>query len=126
MSRLAQTLPRTPPRTQSTGAGTEAAGTGKKSQGAPWRILATCPERWPELVGHPTLGTAVQHLLLDHAEAEQDLNRQKAATGNSFLMRGIQGDSEENLEPGLSLDADLLETCLPCACRRRPACPSRA
>lgn len=27
-------------------------------EGAPWRILATCPERRPELVGHPTLGTA--------------------------------------------------------------------
>ncbi|MFF3584782.1 hypothetical protein [Streptomyces mirabilis] len=85
-------------------------------EGAPWRILATCPERWPELVDHPTLGKAVQHLLLDHAEAEQDLNRQKAATGSSFLMRGIRGDSEQDLEPGLSLDAGLLEACL-------PACP---
>ncbi|WP_256122567.1 hypothetical protein [Streptomyces sp. LUP47B] len=84
--------------------------------GASWHILATCPERWRELVDHPTLGTAVQHLLLDHAEAEQDLNRKKAETGSSFLMRGIHDDAQENREPGLSLNDNLLQACLPALC----------
>ncbi|MFF8931519.1 hypothetical protein ACF1AO_30110 [Streptomyces longwoodensis] len=39
----------------------------KFGEGAPWRILATCPDHWHELVEHPTLGTAVQRLLLDQA-----------------------------------------------------------
>ncbi|WP_331739643.1 hypothetical protein OG590_38705 (plasmid) [Streptomyces goshikiensis] len=29
-----------------------------------WSMLARCPERWAELVAHPTFGAAVQHLLL--------------------------------------------------------------
>ncbi|WP_234309524.1 transposase [Streptomyces sp. NRRL F-5193] len=32
-----------------------------------WEMLARCPERWAELAAHPTLGAAVQHLLLDQA-----------------------------------------------------------
>ncbi|MET7353070.1 hypothetical protein [Streptomyces mirabilis] len=96
-------------------------------EGAPWRILATCPERWPELVDRPTFGTAVQHLLLDHAEAEQDLNRQKAATGSSFLMRGTGATRKKTWSQGCrSTPVCWRPACLPCACRRWPACPSRA
>lgn len=39
-------------------------------EGPDWRILATCPEQWHDLVERLTLGTTVQHLLLDHAEVE--------------------------------------------------------
>jgi hypothetical protein len=93
----------------------------------PWRILATCPERWPELVDRPTLGTAVQHLLLDHAEAEQDLNRQKAATGSSFLMRGTGATRKKTWSRGCrSTPVYWRPACLPCARRRWPVCPSRA
>ncbi|MFD7095805.1 hypothetical protein [Streptomyces xanthophaeus] len=35
-----------------------------------WAMLARCPERREELVAHPTLGAAVQHLLLDQAEIQ--------------------------------------------------------
>ncbi|MEU0110682.1 hypothetical protein ABZ313_35700 [Streptomyces sp. NPDC006251] len=84
-------------------------------EGAPWSILATCPERWPALVEHPTLGMAVQHLLLDHAEVEARRNR--TGWGGEHLTRGDQDDDPaERPEPGPALDSALLQACLPALC----------
>ncbi|KUN58918.1 hypothetical protein AQJ46_42355 [Streptomyces canus] len=83
-------------------------------EGAPWRILSTCPERWPALVKHPTLGTAVQHLLLDHAEVEARRNRLMTSGGDH--LRGAEDAPVEQPEPGPALDTALLRACLPALC----------
>ncbi|UXY33232.1 hypothetical protein [Streptomyces sp. HUAS TT20] len=84
-------------------------------EGAPWRILATCPERWHDLVEHPTLGTAVQHLLLDQAEVESRRSRMIAASSSS--LTGDTDDSPaEQPEPEPALDTALLRACLPALC----------
>ncbi|MFE5550101.1 hypothetical protein ACFQ71_41060 [Streptomyces sp. NPDC056534] len=83
--------------------------------GTHWAVLGTYPERWADLVVHPTLGPDVQHLLLDHAErhtAEQA--RLKAA----YPL----GDDPESAAPLTSaipaapLDENLLRACLPALC----------
>ncbi|MFJ3213653.1 hypothetical protein [Streptomyces flaveolus] len=38
-------------------------------EGADRRVLAACPDRWHDLVRHPTLGAAVQHLLRPWTES---------------------------------------------------------
>ncbi|MGW0647680.1 hypothetical protein ACWD4T_02555 [Streptomyces umbrinus] len=84
-------------------------------EGAPWHILATCPDRWPALVEHPTLGTAVQHLLLDHAEVEARRNRITESGGNHLAC--APGDAPaEQPQPGPALDGNLLRACLPALC----------
>ncbi|MBC2907696.1 hypothetical protein [Streptomyces cupreus] len=84
-------------------------------EGAPWSILATCPERWPALVEHPTLGTAVQHLLLDHAEAEARRTR-LTDSGSGYLAHDVQEASAEQPAPGPALAPALLRACLPALC----------
>ncbi|MFJ3594868.1 hypothetical protein ACIQUY_40230 [Streptomyces sp. NPDC090231] len=46
-----------------------------------WAMLARCPERWAELVVHPRLGAAVQHLLLDQAETQAREDARAHAAG---------------------------------------------
>lgn len=84
-------------------------------EGAPWRILATCPERWHDLVEHLTLGAAVQHLLLDQAEVEARRNR-KLAASSSHLMLDTDAGLTEQPEPQPALDTTLLRACLPALC----------
>ncbi len=83
--------------------------------GAAWRILATCPDRWHDLVAHPALGTAIQHLLLDQAEVEARRNRMMA-----FSRRPLTQDTDESPaekpEPEPALDFALLRACLPALC----------
>ncbi|MEV5141775.1 hypothetical protein AB0K71_18100 [Streptomyces syringium] len=80
---------------------------------AGWAMLARCPERWAELVAHPTLGAAVQHLLLDQAEAcaLQDA-RLRATTSSS------QGEEKPPTDegPAPALSEELLLACLPALC----------
>ncbi|MCP9211523.1 hypothetical protein [Streptomyces cucumeris] len=84
-------------------------------EGAPWRILATCPDRWPTLVRHPVFGTAVQHLLLDHAEVEARRTRM-AVSGGESLSCGEQDAPAERPEPAPALGPGLLRACLPALC----------
>ncbi|WP_331744657.1 hypothetical protein [Streptomyces mirabilis] len=84
-------------------------------EGAPWRILATCPDRWHDLVEHPTLGTAVQHLLLDQAEVEARRNRMMASSSSDLTQDADDGPAEQP-EPESALDTALLEACLPALC----------
>ncbi|MEU0100438.1 hypothetical protein [Streptomyces sp. NPDC006267] len=74
-----------------------------------WAMLARCPERWPELAAHPTLGAAVQHLLLDRAESQAREDAQyRAATSP---------DGEElHADSTSALSEDLLRACLPALC----------
>lgn len=75
-----------------------------------WAMLARCPERWAELAAHPTLGPAVQHLLLDQAEPQTlEDARLRAA--------GADPDGEElPADPAPALSEDLLLACLPALC----------
>lgn len=84
-------------------------------EGAPWRILATCPDRWHNLVEHPTLGTAVQHLLLDQAEVEARRSRMLASSSSS-LTTDTDDNPAEQPKPEPALDTDLLRACLPALC----------
>ncbi|MFE0438895.1 hypothetical protein ACFW2K_28505 [Streptomyces nigra] len=82
-------------------------------EGAPWRILATCPDRWHDLVEHPTLGTAVQHLLLDQAEARRS---RKMAASSSYPTQDADDGPAEQPDPKPALDTALLQACLPALC----------
>ncbi len=82
--------------------------------GSAWRVLAACPQRWRELVDHPSLGAAVQHLLLDHAEAEARKVRLHASADTCLTRE--EGDSAEEPDPAPTLDDDLLGACLPALC----------
>ncbi|WP_372411113.1 hypothetical protein [Streptomyces luteireticuli] len=82
--------------------------------GLDWRILATCPERWHELIGHPTLGPAVRHLLLDQAELEAHRRHLQAST--SVFPDDETGERGIPAEPPPALDEDLLRACLPALC----------
>ncbi|MCC3655815.1 hypothetical protein LIX60_31020 [Streptomyces sp. S07_1.15] len=84
-------------------------------EGAPWRILATCPDRWHDLVEHSTLGTAVQHLLLDQAEVEARRGRMMASS-SSHLTQDTDDGLAEPPEPEPALDTALLRACLPALC----------
>ncbi|MGW6275665.1 hypothetical protein [Streptomyces sp. NPDC055060] len=84
-------------------------------EGAPWRILETCPDRWHDLVEHPTLGPAIQHLLLDQAEVEARRNRMMASSGSS-LPQDTDDSQAEQPEPEPALDLALLRACLPALC----------
>ncbi|MEU6350151.1 hypothetical protein ABZ896_12570 [Streptomyces sp. NPDC047072] len=83
-------------------------------EGAPWRILHACPGQWPALVGHPVLGMAVQHLLLDHAEVEA---RRTRAMASASSLGGEDDTLADGLpEPEPVLDDGLLRACLPALC----------
>ncbi|MGW7514182.1 hypothetical protein ACWGJ2_01135 [Streptomyces sp. NPDC054796] len=82
-------------------------------EGPAWRILTACPERWPALVQHPALGTAVQHLLLDHAETEAHHHR-PSTSGGSCSGHGTEEKPSEQPEPALT--TDMLQACLPALC----------
>ncbi|WP_331726553.1 hypothetical protein [Streptomyces sp. NBC_00280] len=84
-------------------------------EGPGWRILATCPHRWPALVEHPALGTAVQHLLLDHAEAEARRTRLLESAGD-HLTHSMQDPRPDRPDPAPALDTSLLQACLPALC----------
>ncbi|MFF2922516.1 hypothetical protein ACFVTP_08940 [Streptomyces celluloflavus] len=75
---------------------------------AGWAMLARCPQRWPQLTAHPTLGAAVQHLLLDQAETQ---------ALEDARLRAADPDGEElPADPALALSEDLLLACLPALC----------
>ncbi|MFF3127862.1 hypothetical protein ACFVRD_37485 [Streptomyces sp. NPDC057908] len=80
-----------------------------------WAMLARCPERWAELVAHPTLGAAVQHLLLDQAETQA---REDARTHAAGYLPGEEDPGEElpAAEPAPALSEELLLACLPALC----------
>ncbi|MFJ6809050.1 hypothetical protein ACIQRK_23990 [Streptomyces anulatus] len=74
-----------------------------------WAMLARCPERWPQLAAHPVFGAAVQHLLLDRAEAQ--------AIEDAQLQAATSPDGEEPpADPAGALSEDLLRACLPALC----------
>ena len=75
-----------------------------------WAMLARCPERWAELVAHPTLGAAVQHLLLDQAETQA---REDARTHAASYLPGERRPASE---PVPALSEELLLSCLPALC----------
>ncbi|MFE4205428.1 hypothetical protein ACFRSX_31165 [Streptomyces goshikiensis] len=77
---------------------------------AGWAMLARCPERWAELVAHPTLGAAVQHLLLDKAETRA---LEEARSRTAFTV-DEEPAAAEAAEPALS--KELLRACLPALC----------
>ncbi|WP_331726628.1 hypothetical protein OG592_44215 (plasmid) [Streptomyces avidinii] len=80
-----------------------------------WAMLARCPERWEELVAHPTLGAAVQHLLLDQAEIQAAEEARTRAAG--YLPGGeAPGEDLPAEEPAPALSEDLLRACLPALC----------
>ncbi|MGW5851855.1 hypothetical protein ACWFQ8_28590 [Streptomyces sp. NPDC055254] len=73
-------------------------------------MLARRPERWAELAAHPTLGPAVQHLLLDQAETQ-------ALEDARLRAAGADPDGEELPDdPAPALSEDLLLACLPALC----------
>ncbi len=76
-----------------------------------WAMLARCPERWAELVAHPTFGAAVQHLLLDQAKirAREDTRLHAA---DAYLP----GEKPSTDAPDPALSEDLLRACLPALC----------
>ncbi|MFJ3176560.1 hypothetical protein ACIPJK_38180 [Streptomyces roseus] len=79
-----------------------------------WATLAPCPERWVELVTHPTLGAAVQHLLLDQAEIQA---AEDARTRTAGYLPGEDPDEElPAAEPAPALSEKLLLACLPALC----------
>ncbi|MFD0034070.1 hypothetical protein ACFVJK_38740 [Streptomyces sp. NPDC127172] len=76
-----------------------------------WAMLARCPEQWAQLAAHPTLGTAVQHLLLDQAETQaREDARLNAATADPDEQQVPVED------PAPALSEDLLLACLPALC----------
>ncbi|OMI35293.1 hypothetical protein [Streptomyces sparsogenes] len=75
---------------------------------AGWAMLARCPQRWAQLTAHPTLGSAVQHLLLDQAETR---------ALEDARLRAADPDGEElAADPAPALSEDLLLACLPALC----------
>ncbi|MEV5847775.1 hypothetical protein AB0M32_38030 [Streptomyces sp. NPDC051985] len=73
-----------------------------------WAMLARCPERWAQLAAHPTLGPAVQHLLLDQAETR--------ALEDARLHATDPDGEELPADPAPALSEDLLLACLPALC----------
>ncbi|WP_331756495.1 hypothetical protein OH787_40555 (plasmid) [Streptomyces sp. NBC_01547] len=80
-----------------------------------WAMLARCPERWEQLVAHPTLGAAVQHLLLDQAEIQAAEEARTRAAGYLPGDEAPGGDLPAE-EPAPALSEDLLRACLPALC----------
>ncbi|MGW1786948.1 hypothetical protein ACWCQQ_49050 [Streptomyces sp. NPDC002143] len=80
------------------------------------RALARCPERWAELVAHPTFGAAVQHLLLDQAEICALEDARAHASGSDPAGEELPA---EDLTP--AFNEDLLLACLPALCFPEPA-----
>ncbi|MFF3728509.1 hypothetical protein ACFYYM_39860 [Streptomyces erythrochromogenes] len=76
-----------------------------------WAMLARCPERWEELVAHPTFGAAVQHLLLDRAEIQA---AEEARTRAAVYLPGGEAPGEDlpAEEPAPALSEELLRACL--------------
>lgn len=81
--------------------------------GPQWRILSTCPERWRELINHPTVGAVVQHLLLDQAEVEV---QRHLLTSTSAYPTNETNKRRAPTRTGTALDEDLLRACLPALC----------
>ncbi|MEU6346563.1 hypothetical protein ABZ883_37085 [Streptomyces sp. NPDC046977] len=80
-----------------------------------WAMLARCPERWAELVAHPTFGPAVQHLLLDQAE----IRAAEDARPRTVDYPPGEEDPSEGLpaaESAPALSEELLLACLPALC----------
>ncbi|MFD3567375.1 hypothetical protein [Streptomyces sp. NPDC058667] len=75
-----------------------------------WEMLARCPERWAELAAHPTLGAAVQHLLLDQAETQTLKDARLRAAGADPNSEALPAD------PAPALSEELLLACLPALC----------
>ncbi|GGX29409.1 hypothetical protein [Streptomyces chryseus] len=75
-----------------------------------WAMLVRCPERWAELAAHPTLGPAVQHLLLDQAETQALEDARLRAAGAD------PGSEELPADPAPALSETLLLACLPALC----------
>ncbi|MER5769268.1 hypothetical protein [Streptomyces sp. NPDC001985] len=73
-----------------------------------WAMLARCPQRWAQLTAHPTLGAAVQHLLLDQAETQ--------ALEDARLRAGDPDGGELPADSAPALSEDLLRACLPALC----------
>ncbi|WP_033037509.1 hypothetical protein [Streptomyces monomycini] len=78
-----------------------------------WAMLARCPERWAELVAHPTLGTAVQHMLLDQAEIRAQEDARSRAADTDPAGEELPGAPPA---PAPALSEDLLLACLPALC----------
>jgi len=76
-----------------------------------WAMLARCPDRWAELAAHPAYGAAVQHLLLDQAEAQALEDARLHAAGS---YPPCEEPSFEDPAPALS--ESLLRDCLPALC----------
>ncbi|WP_432095662.1 hypothetical protein [Streptomyces sp. bgisy100] len=75
---------------------------------AGWAMLARCPQRWPQLITHPVLGAAVQHLLLDQAETQ---------ALEDARLRAADPDGEDlPADPAPALSEDLLLACIPALC----------
>lgn len=90
-----------------------------------WAMLAPCPERWAELVAGPTLGAAVQHLLLDQAETHaRDPCPGRRPDPAARCLPGEEDPGEElpAAEPGPALSEELLLACRPCTCPNWPTC----
>ncbi|MFJ3594590.1 hypothetical protein ACIQUY_34940 [Streptomyces sp. NPDC090231] len=79
-----------------------------------WAMLARCPERWAGLAAHPTLGAAVQHLLLDQAET-QAAEHARTYAAHPYGEEGLGGELPAD-EPAPALSEDLLRACLPALC----------
>ncbi|MFI5987840.1 hypothetical protein ACIBEA_44195 [Streptomyces sp. NPDC051555] len=79
-----------------------------------WVMLARCPEQWAQLVTHPTLGAAVQHLLLDQAEIQAAEDARTRAAG---YLPGEEPEEElPAADPAPALSEELLLACLPALC----------
>ncbi|MFE2295051.1 hypothetical protein [Streptomyces sp. NPDC059452] len=78
-----------------------------------WAMLARCPERWAELVAHPTLGAAVRHLLLDRAEIQAREDAWVHSATGSHLGEEKPSAAEG---PAPALSEELLLACLPALC----------
>ncbi|MGH4036017.1 hypothetical protein ACQB60_44780 [Actinomycetota bacterium Odt1-20B] len=90
-----------------------AVGLGHDFDGTAWRILNRCPQRWAELVAHPSLGSAVQHLLLDQAETQARGDRLAASGASRLAAKDPQAEPEPL---AFVLSEDLLRACLPALC----------
>ncbi|MGY3677063.1 hypothetical protein [Streptomyces sp. TE33382] len=74
---------------------------------------ARYPGQWAQLAAHPTLGAAVQHLLLDRAETQ--------AFEDARLHAATPAAEELPADAAPALSEDLLRACRPAPCLPEPA-----